>query len=153
MQKRPAVYSSSRRAPLAVPAAPATPPKQAEAPPKPAKRQRRSAWVAAGAALVLLLGLTAWVVGLSQRGMQEDNVEAAPPEKQMTAADAYERIRGSVVLVRGLPYDGTEEVEGTAKENTGTGVVIVDDGTILTNLHVVHGSKRVKVVFADGFEA
>jgi len=151
MRKRAAVYSSSRRAPLAVPAAP-TPPKQAETPREPAKRRRRSPWVAAGATLVLLLGLAAWVIGPSQRGMQED-VEAAPPEKQMTAADAYERIRGSVVLVRGLPYDGTEEVEGTLKENTGTGVVIVDDGTILTNLHVVHGSKRVKVVFADGFEA
>ena len=85
--------------------------------------------------------------------MKRENVDAAPPEKRMTAADAYERIRPSVVLVRGLPYDGTEEVEGTAKENTGTGVVIVDDGTILTNLHVVQGSKRVKVVFADGLEA
>ena len=85
--------------------------------------------------------------------MPQENVEAAPPEKRMTAADAYERIRPSVVLVRGLPYDGTEEVEGTAKENTGTGVVIVDDGTILTNLHVVQGSKRVKVVFFDGLEA
>jgi S1-C subfamily serine protease len=150
MRKRAAVYSSSRRAPLALPAA--TPPKQAEAPRKPAKRRRRSAWAAAGAVL-LLLGSTAWVIGPSQRGMREESVEAAPPEKQMTAADAYEHIRPSVVLVRGLPYDGTEEVEGTAKENTGTGVVIVDDGTILTNLHVVHGAKRVKVVFFDGFEA
>jgi S1-C subfamily serine protease len=104
-------------------------------------------------ALVLLAGLAAWVIAPSLRGMQEENVEAAPPEKPLTAADAYERIRPSVVLVRGLPYDGTEEVEGTAKENTGTGVVIVDDGTILTNLHVVHGSKRVKVVFFDGLEA
>ena len=35
----------------------------------------------------------------------------------------------------------------------GTGVVIVDNGTILTNLHVVFGAKRIKVVFADGLEA
>lgn len=151
MRKRAAVYSSSRRAPVA--AASAKAPKQAEAPRKPARWRRRSTWIAAGGALALLVGLAAWVIGPSQPGMQEDNLEAAPPEKQMTAVDAYERIRGSVVLVRGLPYDGTEEVEVTAKENTGTGVVIVDDGTILTNLHVVHGSKRVKVVFADGFEA
>jgi S1-C subfamily serine protease len=34
----------------------------------------------------------------------------------------------------------------------GTGVVIVDNGTILTNLHVVFGAKRIKVVFADGLE-
>ncbi len=35
----------------------------------------------------------------------------------------------------------------------GTGVVIVDNGTILTNLHVVDGAERVKVVFADGLES
>ncbi|HEY0817161.1 MAG TPA: trypsin-like peptidase domain-containing protein [Rhizobacter sp.] len=35
----------------------------------------------------------------------------------------------------------------------GTGVVIIDNGTILTNLHVVAGSKRLKVTFADGSES
>ncbi len=85
--------------------------------------------------------------------MQEENAQAPAPEPRLTAADAYARIRPSVVLVRGLPYDGTEEVEPTAKESSGTGVVIVDDGTILTNLHVVQGAKRLKVVFAEGLEA
>lgn len=37
--------------------------------------------------------------------------------------------------------------------SVGSGVVIVDDGTILTNLHVVYGSKRVKVTFYDGTES
>jgi len=71
----------------------------------------------------------------------------------MTAADAYEKIRGSVVMVRGSPYDGTEEVETKGADSTGTGVVIVDNGIILTNLHVVDGAKRIRVVFADGMEA
>ena len=35
----------------------------------------------------------------------------------------------------------------------GTGVVIVDKGLILTNLHVVLGADRIKVVFADGSES
>ncbi len=35
----------------------------------------------------------------------------------------------------------------------GTGVVIQDNGTILTNLHVVYGAKRIKVIFADGLES
>ena len=35
----------------------------------------------------------------------------------------------------------------------GTGVVIVDDGTILTNLHVVYGAKRLTVTFFDGSES
>jgi S1-C subfamily serine protease len=35
----------------------------------------------------------------------------------------------------------------------GTGVVIVDKGLILTNLHVVAGADRISVTFADGLEA
>src|SRR2546430_2336726 len=35
----------------------------------------------------------------------------------------------------------------------GIGVVIVDKGVILTNLHVVSGADRIKVVFSDGLEA
>jgi len=31
--------------------------------------------------------------------------------------------------------------------------VIVDDGTILTNLHVVYGAKRLSVTFHDGLES
>jgi S1-C subfamily serine protease len=35
----------------------------------------------------------------------------------------------------------------------GTGVVIVDKGIILTNLHVVLGAERIKVRFFDGMES
>jgi S1-C subfamily serine protease len=35
----------------------------------------------------------------------------------------------------------------------GTGVVIVDKGIILTNLHVVLGASKIKVVFFDGLES
>ena len=42
-----------------------------------------------------------------------------------------------------------EEVE----QGVGTGVVIIDKGVILTNLHVVSGADRIKVVFADGLES
>jgi S1-C subfamily serine protease len=36
---------------------------------------------------------------------------------------------------------------------TGSGVVIVDQGIILTNLHVVQGADKVTVTFFDGLEA
>ena len=67
------------------------------------------------------------------------------------ARKAYEVIRPSIVRVRGLAPDkaGGEDNE----KSVGTGVVIVDKGTILTNLHVVLGAKRVQVVFADGLES
>jgi S1-C subfamily serine protease len=44
---------------------------------------------------------------------------------------------------------GDEEVEN----GVGTGVVIIDKGIILTNLHVVSGADRIKVVFSDGLES
>jgi S1-C subfamily serine protease len=58
-----------------------------------------------------------------------------------------------VVFVRGLT-DDTEDTDGKPPPSaTGSGVVIVDDGTILTNLHVVQGARRIRVTFADGLEA
>jgi S1-C subfamily serine protease len=36
---------------------------------------------------------------------------------------------------------------------TGSGVVIIDRGVILTSLHVVAGASRVRVMFEDGLEA
>ena len=43
--------------------------------------------------------------------------------------------------------------DGLEPLGLGTGVVIVDDGTILTNLHVVYGAKRLTVTFYDGSES
>lgn len=45
--------------------------------------------------------------------------------------------------------DDDDEIEA----GVGTGVVIVDKGIILTNLHVVSGADSVKVTFSDGLEA
>lgn len=46
---------------------------------------------------------------------------------------------------------GADDVE--VEQGVGSGVVIIDRGVILTNLHVVSGADRIKVVFADGLEA
>lgn len=67
------------------------------------------------------------------------------------AAKAYEAIRPSVVRVRGLDTDADKNNE--YEKSVGTGVVIVDKGLILTNLHVVARAMLVKVVFADGLES
>ncbi len=50
------------------------------------------------------------------------------------------------------PAEGTVEDEDV-EQGVGTGVVIIDKGVILTNLHVVSGADRIKVIFADGLEA
>jgi S1-C subfamily serine protease len=64
---------------------------------------------------------------------------------------AYETIRPSVVRV--ISYDKSKTGEEDEAHNVGTGVVIVDKGIILTNLHVVRGAQSIKVTFADGLEA
>jgi len=78
------------------------------------------------------------------------------------AAKAYEAVIPSVVRVVGLMTDGDDgsEVKEDAKigkapveRGIGTGVVIIDNGTILTNLHVVNGAKRIRVSFMDGTES
>jgi serine protease DegQ len=149
MRKRGAVYSSSRRMPVVEGPAPVEKP----AAPKPAvKKAGRPRWAipaAVTAALAILIGLLL----VPSAPPPEEVAAEEPPQKEMTSADAYEKIRPSVVMVRGSPYDGTEEVETRGSDSTGTGVVIVDNGIILTNLHVVDGAKRIRVVFHDGMEA
>jgi S1-C subfamily serine protease len=49
------------------------------------------------------------------------------------------------------PSGGADDDEIEA--GVGTGVVIVDKGIILTNLHVVAGADRIKVTFHDGLES
>ena len=51
------------------------------------------------------------------------------------------------------PGQKSSAPEGLEQASLGTGVVIVDDGTILTNLHVVYGAKRLTVTFHDGSES
>lgn len=70
------------------------------------------------------------------------------------AVKAYDTIIPSVVRVVGLSKptkgkDGKEDVE----RSVGTGVVIVDKGIILTNLHVVQDAEIIKITFADGLES
>ncbi len=171
--KRSAVYSSSRSRITPRPAigrreSPSRQDPSAEKPPPFSwrafrERHRRALLGGAGvlAAAGLLLGLS-----LTPRGMSQAEVDAAiqaamesiaPPRP--TAAEAYEKILPSLVHVRSLATESEDESaeEGTEKAandgNVGTGVVIVDTGVILTNLHVVHGAKRIKVTFSDGLEA
>lgn len=150
--KRAGLYSSSRRA-----RAPAAAPQPAAVPIKkiPLKdRVRRWAWPAF-ALLLLVVSLAGW---MQPRGVRQDAVDESIAlaverlPKPFSAGDAYEKIAPSVVFVRGLT-DDTEDTDGKPPPSqTGSGVVIVDDGTILTNLHVVQGARRIRVVFSDGLE-
>ena len=153
--KRVAVYSSSSRARKAAqPAMPPVPPVVMSW----HKRHARRLKVAAGIVAVLLAVTALWWLAPA-KGLTQADVEAAVQrildEKQPppTAADAYEAILPSLVHVRGLPDAPDADVPSGAESQSGTGVVIVDTGIILTNLHVVQGAKAIKVTFHDSTES
>ena len=105
-------------------------------------------------ALVLVWSLFSGRPG--ERKITQEDINAAVLKTLETtqlpsaAAKAYDTIMPSVVRVEGYSKnkDGTEDKnEG---RSVGTGVVIVDKGIILTNLHVVQGADIIHVTFADG---
>src|SRR5690606_17225485 len=63
--------------------------------------------------------------------------------------NAYEAISPSVVRVTSLSRQGKKLVE----DGVGTGVLIIDRGVILTNLHVVLGAQQLQLTYADGSQS
>jgi S1-C subfamily serine protease len=115
---------------------------------------------AAGGLVALAVVGTYALTRTSPRPLTQQDIDGAvlhtleTVQLPATAAKAYEAIRPSVVRVIGLGPEAEEE-KGFDPEKKhgvgmGTGVVIVDKGIILTNLHVVIGAERVKVEFFDG---
>jgi S1-C subfamily serine protease len=172
MKKSP-LYSRSPRRPVAIAepsaaapsTAPATPPSAGPAPALQALRHHAhpAVWALMGALLALCLTLLALRFAPGHRGVTQDDIDAAVRESlekeplPSQAAKAYEAILPSVVRVVGLPDEqdsGDSNSEKRAMERSlGTGVVIIDNGTILTNLHVVWGAKKIRVRFANGHES
>ncbi|MFO0297831.1 MAG: S1C family serine protease, partial [Pseudomonadota bacterium] len=120
-------------------------------------------WALAGA-LLAVGTMAAWLqFQPGQRIVTQRDIDTAVRESlekeplPSQAARAYEAILPSVVRVTGL-LDEADSGEGKAEQRAlqralGAGVVIIDNGTILTNLHVVWGSKRIRVRFANGHES
>lgn len=119
----------------------------------------KAATAGAFAALVAVAGVTVvsnWL-GPKQLKITQEHINAAVAHSlQETvlpspAVKAYEAILPSVVRVNGFVTD--PETKEETQHGVGTGVVIKDDGTILTNLHVVSGADRITVTFMDGLES
>lgn len=76
------------------------------------------------------------------------------PYARASAAIAPSVVR---VMVIGENEEGEAERDNPGQRaldrSLGTGVVIIDNGTILTNLHVVGQARRIVVRFADGHES
>jgi S1-C subfamily serine protease len=133
------------------------------------ERHERAALLVAGATAALSGVLLYGALGPSTPALTQRDIDqavlhtlASLPASPSVESVAFEVIRPSVVSVRRLD-DLDEDMDPEEVWNLedreeliqgmGTGVVIVDDGTILTNLHVVIGASRLGVVFADGTES
>ncbi len=81
-------------------------------------------------------------------------VVAYGPDRPTLHARFERRGRGSE-WARGKKHDvpANDAPPGDIERGVGTGVVIVDSGVILTNLHVVAGATSIKVTFFDGLES
>jgi len=167
--RRTTLYSSSSRTQLtgrrqapqpANPSSPA-PPVPPAAPAKPGRRlsplAERLLLVLAGVAVTALVVLLPGRGGPPPQRLTQQDIDAAVRHTLETkplpsvASRAAEAVRPSVVRVQGLRED--PDGYGDIEHGIGTGVVIVDQGLILTNLHVVAGSDKVKVTFFDGLES
>lgn len=69
----------------------------------------------------------------------------------LPAADVYERVRPAVVEITAT--DQGRNPFAPPSQSAGSGVIIGEDGTILTNYHVVAGATNLEVKFADGSTA
>jgi serine protease DegQ len=74
--------------------------------------------------------------------------------EEKTTPEAKTQKRGRN-MAKGKPPEAPNDggPTGEVERGVGTGVVIVDKGVILTNLHVVAGADKIKVTFYDGLEA
>ncbi|MPZ21978.1 MAG: PDZ domain-containing protein [Dehalococcoidia bacterium] len=104
-----------------------------------------------------VVGLAAGALGglLAARALDEDDSDEPQPVVEdiapPTVAEVVEQASRAVVTIIGQ----SSRVEGEAvveTVNVGSGVILRDDGFIVTNEHVIAGADRLTVVLASGDE-
>jgi len=112
----------------------------------PGVRGSRRLLAAGLAAVVVLLGVIAVLAIRLSGAAPGASAQAATPRPtptstaSLTVPGIYQRLAPSVVMVR-------------TSHELGTGVIVADNGTILTANHVIAGGGTITVTFADGTTA
>jgi len=141
-------------------------------------RHERWLWAAGLVLAMVAAGWPAWTAQVL-RPPSLEQIDAALRESiakeplQSVGLAAYQAILPSVVRVVGeppaaasapgkklaksgkpvVPAPESDDADPHEGRSVGTGVVIVDKGLILTNLHVVDGAAKITVTFADGSQS
>jgi S1-C subfamily serine protease len=152
--KRDPLYSRARRLPVPEPV------KAAEVRPSPSpnlyKRHERAVLLAAGALVGLCIVSVNAALAPATPALTQADLDAAVVRTlhakplPSPATKAYQAVRETIVRVRAIG-DGLENDE-YMQRSVGSGVVVIDKGVILTNLHVIHGASRILVTFYTGLE-
>jgi putative serine protease PepD len=135
---------------------------------EPPPRRRRSWWLVA-AAFVVAIAVTAFAANRWSSGDDsaapttdstidpvtkkavDDAVTKALAANGLPVAQIYQRVAPSLVEIDVTKPPGTSTtVPGDDGSGLGTGLVVNQDGSILTANHVVDGATKIDVVFADG---
>ncbi|GAA2427757.1 S1C family serine protease [Streptomyces macrosporus] len=114
------------------------------------RRARRPVGLSAAVAIVAIVaaavggGSAALVSEAANDGSVSSGisvVEGTNASSEADVSDVVEAVGPSVVEI---------DADSSSGSATGSGVVISEDGEILTNNHVVSGAERIEVTFADG---
>jgi len=149
--KRASLYSNSPRSRGSVRPEPESPEKPVEAP---ARRRWRDLYSAYERQLLFGALVLLALLSLSShfRAPEPKTTTAKPAAVDAPSpAKVYAAVQGAIVLVR-TTTDALEHDE-YLQRSSGSGVVIVNRGKILTSLHVVAGAGRIRVTFADGLQS
>ena len=129
-----------------------TPPSAPEPP-----REPRARWNTPQLRRRVLIGAVAlWAVAITAVVLFRDgdpqtparaapSASPSPSASALTVPQVYQALRPSVVLIKATGSG--------AGADSGTGVIVNADGTILTAYHVVEGARTIQVAYADGTEA
>jgi S1-C subfamily serine protease len=136
------------------------------APVAPPHARRRPPWVVV-VALVAVLALVAILVSRCSSGGSDgatpvpstldaptetaigDAVTKAVEARSQVVAEVYRKIQPSVVEID-VEQGANTPTTDTERGGLGTGVIVNEDGSILTALHVVAGATSINVVYPDG---
>jgi S1-C subfamily serine protease len=91
-------------------------------------------------------GETAAGAAVEPRGVVEIREVVVPGDDGTSAAAVARKVVPSIVTVD----VGTDNGGSFERFASGSGVVLTDDGLIVTNQHVIDGADRVQVIFEDG---
>jgi S1-C subfamily serine protease len=128
-------------------------------PPEPPRSRRRARLLSVFVVVCVIAVVAFWQVtrehqpGLTSADVDravQRAIETSQEEQRETppdAAVAYSTIRPSLVTVT---TEGSRARPESGEVGLGAGVIVKDDGTMITALHVVAGGGRIQVEFADG---